>query len=282
MTYQTNLHEKAVIVQLNCAFSWGTITDQQITDETNHNKGAVRGAMHVKKKLLPAAAGLHVEQVQSILSKFYQFHSKVTYGTPTRGQRLMPCTQHFKYEEAIAEAQAAGSVALNNLVKGFDAAVVQAKALLGSSFNQDDYPSADEIRRYYVLQHRFLPVPSGDAIMKAMGASVAADVDSYVGHILTSAAADAKDRLREAVLRMQERCSAPKGKIYDSLTGAIDELVEQLPEIAGLTQDKELQKWVNEVRQNLTGFDSKGLRENPQMRTDAARAAADIMKRMGG
>jgi hypothetical protein len=282
MNYDPQLHDKLVIVQLNCAFSWGTITDKAITDETNSNKGAVAGAMHVRKKLLPAAAGVHVEAVQSALSKFYQYHCLKTFSTPTRGQRVMPTAFHFEYEEKFAEAMATSTNALDNLVNGFDAAVLQAQKLLGSSFKQEDYPAADEIRRYFTLHRQFLPVPSGDAIMKALGAAVAADVDGYVGHIMTSAAADAKQRLRDAVQRVVDRCSAPKGKIYDSMTEAIEELVETLPEIAGLTGDTELQALVKEVRQNLTGFEPKALRESVLVRSSAAKAAADIMKRMGG
>jgi hypothetical protein len=165
-------------------------------------------------------------------------------------------------------------------VGSYDSSVNQAKALLGSSFKQDDYPPADEIERYFIFKYRFLPVPSGQAILKAMGASVAADVDSYVGEVMTSAAHDAKKRLREAVQTMQDQCR-PKGKIYDSMIDGIDELIKTLPAIAGLTMDPELQKMVDDVRQELTGFDAKGLRENVAMRSDAAKAAAEIMRRMG-
>lgn len=282
MTYDPQLHDKAVLVQLNCAFSWGTITDKLITDETNIRKGAVAGAMHVRKKLLPAAAGVHVELVQSMLAKFYQYHTSKTFSTPTKGQRIIPTVFTFEYMEKFGEAQASAQNALRALVVGYDAAVVQAQALLGSSFNATDYPPVEEIADYFTFKYQFLPVPSGNAIMKAMGRAVAADVDSYVGHIMTSAAADAKDRLREAVQRMMDRCSAPKGKIYDSMTEAIDELVETLPAIAGLTGDTDLQDLVNEVRSTLTGFAPKDLRESVVVRSSAAKAAADIMKRMGG
>lgn len=281
-TFNVALHEKAVIVRLNCAFSWGTITDKAITDETNINKGATAGAMHVRKKLLPAAAGTHVELVRSTLSKFYQYHAKRTFSTPTVGDRLMPTAFYMDYMQAFGEATAESRNALDALVAGYDKAVLQAQSLLGSSFNANDYPDVHDIERYFTLQVRFLPVPSGDHILKALGEGVAHDVDEYVGHVMTTAAADAKQRLREAVQRMHERCSAPKGKIYDSMTEAIDELVDTLPAIAGLTQDPELQKLVNEVKHTLTGFAPKDLRESVVTRSAAAKAAADIMKRMGG
>lgn len=280
--FNVALHEKAAIVQLNCAFSWGTITDKAITDETNISKGATAGAMHVRKKLLPAAAGVHAELVRSTLAKFYQYHSKRTFSTPITGQRIMPTAFYMDYMEQFGEANASSRRAMDALVAGYDGAVLQARALLGASFNPLDYPDAQEIERYFTLHVRFLPVPEGDRIFKALGAGVAHDVNEYVGHVMTTAAADAKQRLREAVQRMQERCSAPKGKIYDSMTEAIDELVDTLPAIAGLTQDAELQALVQEVKHTLTGFAPKDLRESVVTRSAAASAAAEIMKRMGG
>jgi hypothetical protein len=277
MKFNPELHDKAVIVRLNCSFSWGTITDKEITEETNTNKGAVMGAMHVRKNLMPAAAGMHVKLVQQILSKFYQYHVSKTFSTSTTGDRLMPTAFHFDYMEKFGETQAAGANALAALEAGYDNAVLQARSLLGSSFNPDDYPPVEDIGRYYLFQYQFLPVPSGQAILKAMGASVAADVDTYVGHIMTTAAADAKKRLREAVERVQESCSKPKARIYDSMTEAIDELLGTL---AGLTMDQELQKMVKDVRQNLTGFEPKDLRDSAGARTAAALAAADIIRRM--
>lgn len=280
--FNAALHDKAVIVQLNCAFSWGTITDKDITQETNSNKGACTGAMRVRKTLLPQAAGVHVELVRQTLAQFYAYHTSKTYSTPAKGQRLMPTAFFMDYEEKFAEAMHAGTSALDALKDAYPQSVEQAKALLGSSFNAGDYPAVDEIDRYFVFRKQILPVPSGDHILKALGASVAADVDTYVGHIMTSAAADAKDRLREAVARVQVQCANPKGRIHDSLTGAIDELLESLPTIAGLTADAELQKWVDVVRQGLGGVDAKGLRESAMIRANAASAANEIMRKMGG
>ncbi len=281
MNYDPQLHDKAVLVQLNCAFSWGTVTDKVITEETNTHKGAVTGAMHVRKKLLPAAAGVHVELVQSTLAKFYQYHVSKTFSTSTDGQRVMPTAFHLDYMEKFGETQAAGNAALEALKATFPAAVEQAKALLGSAFNAADYPDVEDIDRYYKFKYRFLPIPSGNAILKAMGASVACDVDAYVGEVMKTAASDAKLRLKKAVQRMQEQCR-PKGKIFDSASEAIDDLVQTLPEIAGLSMDAELQKMVDIVRQELTGVTPKELRESAGIRSDTAKAAADIIKRMGG
>jgi hypothetical protein len=278
--FNPELHDKAVIVQLSCSFSWGTVTDKQITEETNTNKGAAAGVMHVRKKLLPDAAGVQVKALQAVLSEFYKYHTSRTFSTVTDGQRLMPTAFHFEYMEKFAEADAKAQSAMDDLESGYEASIELAKGSLVNAFKADDYPDVSEIRRYYKFSHQFLPVPSGNAIMRALGASVAADVDTYVGHILTSAATDAKDRLRKIVTRMHEQCQ-PKGKVYDSTFDAIDELVATLPALAGLTADPELTGLLKAVKENLSGFDAKSVRDNPAMRSVAEIAATEIMRRMG-
>lgn len=280
MSFAPNLHDKAVIVQLHNSFSWGTITDKVITEETNQVKGSTKGSLHVRKKLLPDAAGKQVAELKTLISTFYQYHISRTASTGTDGDRILPTAFHMDYERTFNQSQAAQEVALDNLEAGYPAAVQQAQVLLDGAFNPADYPPAEEIKSYHKCKHRFLPIPSGNAIFNALGASVAANVDEYVGEIMTAAANDAKKRLREAVERVQVQCSNPKGKIYDSLMGNIDELVATLPAIAGLTGDRELQDWLMEVRGGLQGFDAKAIKNGA--RTEAATAAAAIMKRMGG
>ena len=129
MNYDAQLHDKAVIVRLGCSFSWGTITDKQITAETNQDKGACNGAMHVRKKLLPDAAGKHVKELQTILSTFYGYHKGRSYSTNNEGDRLIPTAFTMDYMEKFGQAKGEADDALENLIQGYDAAVQQARGL---------------------------------------------------------------------------------------------------------------------------------------------------------
>jgi hypothetical protein len=91
MSMQVNVHEKAAIVVLNCAFSWGTVTDKEITDENIKDKGAVAGSLRTRKTLLPQASGAHVDTLRSVCTTFYnRVHLQRTFSTPIKGQRIMP------------------------------------------------------------------------------------------------------------------------------------------------------------------------------------------------
>ncbi len=230
MKYQSNLQDKAAIVILNCAFSWGNVTDKQLTAEVVSDNKAVRGSLRVRKTLLPDASGAHVRKVQGILSTFYRdVHSHLTYATPIEGQRIIPVAFEMEYEEKFKGTDDAGREALEELKVAYPDSIEQARGLLGSSFNPDNYPHVSEIDGYYKFKKRFLPVPKGDQIMNALGAAAGADVDAYVAEIMETAAEDAKKRLRDAVKLMAERLTTKGAKIYDSMPDAINELAKTLP-----------------------------------------------------
>lgn len=278
---QINLHEKAVLVILNCSFSWGTVTDRRMTDETVSEAGATRGSIRVRKTLLPADSGKHVKAVQSALSEFYQYHVGKTYGTSIMGQRIMPSAFAMDYMQKFGEARKRGLDALQDLKNTYPVAIEQAKKLLGSAFNSDDYPPVDEIDRYFVFERKFLPVPSGDKIMGALGEAASCEVDAFVQDMLKTAASDARKRLHDAVERMATRLTTKDAKIYDTMPQAINDLAVELPVIAGITDDKELADLVAEVKHTLSGYSGEDFRKSESLKRGVGKAASDILKKLG-
>lgn len=273
--------DKLVLVILSCSFSWGTKTDKEMSQEATNESGATDGSVRVRKTLFPAASGKHIKAVQSVLSAFdSNTHRQHTFGIGIKGQRAMPSAFYMKYMEKFGETRAQADAALDDLEANYPQAIRDAKQLLQGAFKESDYPSIDEIREYFNFDVKFLPMPAGDQIMNALGAAVAADVNAHVTDMLKVAADDAKLRLRKAVERMAETLTKG-GKIYDSMPQQINELAELLPEIAGITDDKELQAMVQEVKHTLGGYAGDDFRGNKAAQSSVGKAAMDLLKRMG-
>lgn len=275
------LQDKAVLVRLNCAFSWGTITDKRLTEDVTNEQHSVDGSIRVRKTLLPNESGKRVKAVQAALSEMYGYHIKKTFGIDVEGERMMPSQFYMDYMERFATAERKGNIALNDLVDNFEADVDAAKRLLKGSFNRDDYPDPEEIKQYFILKVKFLPIPTGNAIMNALGESVAAEVDGYADEMMRAVSEDAKTRLRKAVQLMAERLTTKGAKIYDTMPGAINDLAATLPEIAGLSGDPEFSALVQEVKQTLGGYNGDDFRNNEALKTDVGKAAMDLLRRMG-
>ena len=57
------LQDKLVLVVLNCAFSWGTITDKEMSEEAIGETGATKGSVRVRKTLFPKASGVLIDAI---------------------------------------------------------------------------------------------------------------------------------------------------------------------------------------------------------------------------
>lgn len=276
-----NIHDAVVIAQLNCAFSWGTITDKKITEEVNADKGSTRGSVRARKTLLPAAAGTAVALVQEACSKFYTYHTSRTLATGVKGQRLLPTAFYLDYMTEFGAAEAEVDSAMSALESAYPEAIKEAQVLLGAAFDPADYPPVQELREYLAFRVRFLPMPQGNAIMNALGAAAAADVDSYVQDAVKLATDEAADRLRTCVKNMAERLSNPKAIFRDTLTSNLDDVVKLLPTL-NIGNDPMLAEMVERARDTLSGHNPEQLRKNTADRLRVASAANDILKRMGG
>jgi hypothetical protein len=274
--------DKLVLVVLSCSFSWGTKTDKEMSEAAVDEAGATTGAVRVRKTLFPAASGKHIKAVQSTLSAFYgNVHMVHTFGIGLKGQRAMPSAFYMKYDEKFGETLALADAALDELEAGYPQAIKDAQVLLGTAFKADDYPPIDEIRNYFTFDRKFLPMPDGNSILNALGAAVAADVNEHVDEMLKIAAGDAKARLKKAVERMATTLTKG-GKIYDTMPEQINELVELLPEIAGITDDKELKKAIEMVKHTLTGYDGGDFRRMAEAeKTSVGKAAMELLRKMG-
>lgn len=276
----TAVHDKVVVAQLSASMSWGIVTDKRISEEVEVDKQSAHGAMKVRKKLLPGDSGKKLQLVQQTLNGFKQYHYQRTWATPTEGQRLLPVAFYVEYMEEFNTAQARAEVQLAELLADYLNAVEAARLQLGHAFDPTDYPSSEELRSYFRFGVRFFPLPAGSNIFGVLGAEVARDVDGYVAEILTDATEQAKDRLRKAVARLVPY-KDPKARVYDTAMQGIDEIINLLPAM-NLTGDTELNNLIAEVKQKLYGWAPDDLRNDVRARTEVAKAAENILRKMGG
>lgn len=272
------LHEKVVEVVLTCSFSWGTVTDTAISGEVNSDKKSGR-ALRVRKTLMPEGSGVRVKKLQTALSDFYVWHIQNTLSTPTKGRRLLPAAFHFLWMEKFGDARALAEDALEELIASYDDDVQAARVLLGDAFKPEDYPQSEAIRGYYNMDVNFFPLPTGDRILKLLGDEVAADVDAYVDSMAKVAVEDAKGKLKEVVERMAERLANPDNVFRNTLTQNVDDLLSILP-MLNLTDDAEFNTIILDAKQTLEGWNPDHLRKNPTIRSQVAKAAADILSRL--
>lgn len=272
------IQEKLMAVRLNCSYSFGRITDRQITAETNVSKQT--RALLVRKELLPQDAGKNLRNLQGVLNSFYIYHKKVTMSSANEGERLLPVVFYFDYMSEYGRYQTLVREAYDVFELDYPGAILTAQQALGAAFNAADYPPQSDLRRYLNFRVTTLPLPEAGTLLTAVGASIEADVEGYLNEAVGQALKDVNERMRTALQRMVKQLSDPKGKVYDSLTESLAELCSFIPSF-NVVADDSLNLLAEEVKVKLLGVGSDALRHDEVKRRETADAAAEILRRMG-
>jgi hypothetical protein len=278
MTNQVNIAEKLMVVRLNCSFSFGRITDRPLTSQVNHaNK---THALQVKKELFPADAGKTLRALHSVLSAFYAYHKRVTMSAVNEGERLMPVAFYLDYMNEFGVYKVLVQEAYENFVQSYAGSTARAKSLLGPAFNAADYPAVDTLDSYLKFKVQTLPLPQASTLLTTVGDSIQSDVDAFLAEAVQQANADVFKRAQKCLQRMVEQLSDPKGRLFDTLTGNLVELVSFIPEF-NVTVDDSLKLLADEIKTQLLTKNVETLRNDPIARQDVAAKAAEILRKMG-
>lgn len=276
------LNEKAMLVALHTTGWNPQITDRPITDEVAQKHRVARSAGKYVKRLLPARCP-EFEAVEAARRALRAYHNSVTLPWAQDAVRLMPAAIYFDYSAEMRKLRDALHAAVTDLAAALPTIKARAQAELGSLYSGDNYPA--DVARLYSDRISVLPLPDGADFRVTLNEEAVAEIrdniERDVSEQVQVAHRDLYDRLLTAVSRAAERLADPEAVFRDSLIGNLRELCALLPKL-NLTGDQNLDAAVKEVDAALANRNPEILRENATARADAARAAADIERRMRG
>ena len=175
--------------------------------------------------------------------------------------------------------------AVNALLDNYPALVQEAKGLLGSLYNETDYPSASQISRKFDFDFFVDPLPdAGDfrvTLQSDEVQAIQAQIKARVEAAQQTAMTDLWDRLKDVLGKVEERLSDSEKTFHDSLIGNVAELTDLIPRL-NITGDRKLTRTVALIEDKIATLDPASLRSNPIERKDAAKDAKAILDLMAG
>jgi hypothetical protein len=133
-------------------------------------------------------------------------------------------------------------------------------------FREEDYPSADALRKKFGLKLEVLPIPSGDDFRVTMSAEeqarIAREIDANVRQSLQKGTEDLWSRLQSVVSHMADRLNEPESRFHASLVTNVFDLVDLLPQL-NVGQDQELNRFATEIRNRLCTYPAHELKKKP-------------------
>src|ERR1700739_2992737 len=275
------INERAMLAAVHISVWTAIKHDRRVSREVAEQHGAYAGAGRYNKQLLREAERL--ESLRSLSGQIRQYLYKITLPWSDEGYRLLPAHFYFELTTKMREFETAFSQQVEEFLAVYPNYIEQVKPELNGLFREEDYPSTEKLRNKFGVKLEVLPIPSGNDFRVTLSeeeqARVAREIDENVRQSLQKGTEDLWARLKGVVSHLIERLTEPESRFHASLVTNIGELVDLLPRL-NVSQDEELNRFAEEIKNRLCGFTARDLKKNEILRSATANDAAQILTEM--
>ena len=280
-TTPTNIHGKALLVQLSISSYNPTVVDRRATQQSADLNQANVTELRLVKNLVPKAA---IDKLTKHIRASREDHYRLTLPWSDGGMRLLPTAAWMDYVDVMTANKDMFERMVNEFCDNFSDYRDQARARLGLLFSSDDFPGGSDLRSRFGFRMQWLPLPSSNDFRIQLGAEDMAEISDSVNGMVASAAQaageDLSKRLTDKLLSVVDRLSDPENIFRDSLIDGLRDLVKLVPKL-NVLDDETLADAAASVEEHITKFEPQTLRDDDDARASAADAAAEILRKMG-
>lgn len=283
------LSERAMLATLHISSWSGMMLDREVTDEVNESYKADKEAGRYNKRLVAAKFLSGVSSAHSNARKLHRLH---TLPWEDDGTRILTTVGYINYTQIMKDAKYKVESEVKLFLQTRDDYIREGKIRLGSMFNSDDYPDANDLKDKFAFDIEIKNVnDAGDFRAELSDASTKAivnDIQRRTNERLENAMGDVFKRIQEMVKRMSERlrdyAPAKDGKkadgvIRDSLVYNINELADLLPAL-NVTNDPRITQLQKQLKEDLVEHSPEILRADAKVRQATISKADKILKKV--
>lgn len=278
-----DLNEKAVLVQVKRRMYAPYKRDVDASEDY--------GAGSVNKHLFKDGNN----RVKRTISKFTAVYKYVKQNTVpwSTGVEMLNNTHYFEFSSNLSGLIDDAEQAINDLVANWDAEVASDLARIAAIdpqlANPSDYPTADEVRRRFGIEVRYMPVPSADGFDPRLGMSER-DKQSLQNQLDDAGANAAKhiiesmlDVMQKSVDKLRVPIDADNSVFRNSLTENLVEVSDRMAKV-DMTGDPQVAAAIKQLRATAAHLSKNkdGLRQVQQTRDNAVQSIDTLMQTMQG
>jgi hypothetical protein len=274
---------KAMVLNLQIGAWKGYRLDKDASAKVTKDAGADSDAARVNKHLVPKEALKEIETAQNAVRA--HFYAK-TLPWKDNGDRLLTRLMFRDFIERHESLVGDFKDAVERfLTKSYPEAREKAEFRMGELFDPNDYPSADSLRRRFYINLDIDGITEAGDFRVTLDQEHAQEVQEQMERAMSErigrAMRDVWERLSDVVSHFATTMSDGDKVFRDATVKNIEELVDLLPGL-NVLDDPDLAAIGDEIKAKLTGYTPKDLRKKPEVRSEAAQAAQEIMDRMSG
>jgi len=186
------------------------------------------------------------------------------------GNRFVTAQMVPKLQDTVAKYRQRWDHAVDDFAGEWDKIVEEAKRDLNGDFHKWSayYPDVEEVRHRFRFEVAFMPLPDHSQLLDSVREQMAEVYEARYN----AAAADLRQRLREKLQHLSDRCTTAGDKgtrFYDSNVENVIELCDMLPDML-VQDDQQLLDAIADARKMLVGIDADTIK--------SSRVVADSVK----
>ena len=283
---ESPLSRKAVLVSMPISQWSARRLDRNITNEVNRSHGAVDDAGRYNKLLIEKR---RLEELRHAVTNLKQnIFYRYTRPWLDEGTRVLPNALFHKFMEEWRAGVAAFDAAADAFAKDYELFIRERKTALNGLYNEQDYPTSEEIRAKFSAAVKFVPFPDTEDFRADLDDTTKADIKAEI--VASAREAESKiqthtmEQIATVVGAMAERLKAyssrtegdRSGYFRDSLVENVRELVELLPAF-NMGNDPVITDLYTRMKRELTVEDAQELRDNNLAREAVQKSAEEIL-----
>ena len=210
-----SITSSAVLVEMNISVWTANRLDKGATDDVLGRSGATSGdAAQVRKNLMAGTSAR--KEIADYAAGCRLWHNTRTLPWADKGARLLPTSLFLAYKAEANVRRDTFKRMVDNFIGNYPALVQVASNYMGTLFDQNDYPSGEEVRGKFDYRLVFSPVPeSGDFRLDLPKQDILEMERSYESAF--------NDRLAEAMRTPWEQLHKMLGSMSTKLTEGDDD-----------------------------------------------------------
>lgn len=283
------LHNRSMNAALHFSAWQARKTDKKLEKEAAETTNS-DVSMHKHQRRLLAKTAL--ASIQKVIGQARTFHYENTSPWEDGGLRILSAKNYFEYMGKMAEFERQFNSAVDDFIPNYSALIEEAKPLLGTAFNMNDYPHPMEIRRMFTFSVRItglsvsedFRVPDiGEEAQTAIRLEINRRTQEAIDNVVRDLWAQAQTHIAHMVEgltkyneKIENEIKGTTGTFHETLVENLREYVERLPRL-NLTEDRTIETLRQKLLRQLCREDAATLKDSPLIRNDVLGKAKKIL-----
>lgn len=261
--------------------------DKVMTKKTNEDAGAAVDSFTVSQKLFPPSKcgkKNSFTRIKTFIGAARDTHKALSLPYET-GWQVLSLAGQQQHDARMLHAEAELRDHYKpELRKEYPLLVRKAREAHNGSFKPENYPDVDTFLERFIIEHKYRPIPTGDAIaaqvFNARMDSIRRQLEQENQQKIANTVSVTWARLMEPVLELAGRLVNPETRRLKFIVQNVREIADRIP-ILNLTGDRNLMRASEQIKNVLAGVSSEALEDNASLRTETASKILALARTFG-